>query len=173
MMKKYIFTILITLFAIVTTTSQQTDVEKYGYKGKVKSVIKTKCDYTDIFGEYVKENCFTSDLYKYDQNGNKIEESKYNSVGTLDEKNLYKYDQNGNKIEWSKYSDGTLDWKYLYKYDQNGNNIERSKYNSDGTLYSKELYKYDSNGNEIESIEYKGEALIPVKLTETTYEYYE
>ena len=146
-MKKYIFTILITLFAIVTTTAQQTDVEKYGYKGKVKSVIKTKCDYTDIFGEYVKENCFTSDLYKYDQNGN--------------------------KIEWSKYSDGTLDWQYLYKYDQNGNNIERSKYNSDGTLYSKELYKYDSNGNEIESIEYKGESLIPVKLTETTYEYYE
>ena len=146
-MKKYIFTILITLFAIVTTTAQQTDVEKYGYKGKVKSVIKTKCDYTDIFGEYVKENCFTSDLYKYDQNGN--------------------------KIEWSKYSDGTLDWKYLYKYDQNGNKLEYSYYNSDGTLNFKELYKYDSNGNEIESIEYKGEALIPVKLTETTYEYYE
>ena len=66
-------------------------------------------------------------------------------------KNISKYDSNGNKVEDSSYdSEGSLNWKHVKKYDSNGNMVELSIYDSDGNLGRQYIYKYDSNGNKVE-----------------------
>ena len=88
--------------------------------------------------------------YKYDENGNQIEESSY-SNGKLVGLEKYKYDENGNQIEKSSYSDGELDSRsFKYKYDENGNQIEKGSY-FEGKLERFYKYKYDENGNKIET----------------------
>ena len=88
--------------------------------------------------------------YKYDENGNQIEESSY-SNGKLVDLKKYKYDENGNQIEKSSYSDGELDRRsFKYKYDKNGIQIEKGSY-FEGKLERFYKYKYDENGNKIET----------------------
>jgi len=95
-------------------------------------------------------------IYKYDDKGNRIEISQYKSDGSLGGKYICKYDDKGNKTERSWYkSDGSLDWKCICKYDYKGNEVERSWYKSDGSLDWTCIYKYDDNGNKIEESEYK------------------
>ena len=69
--------ILIVVFSITTISAQKTDVEKKGFKGKVESVTVISCDYVDRFGEYIKENCRTFSIIKYDSDGNAIEMKTY------------------------------------------------------------------------------------------------
>ena len=59
----------------------------------------------------------------YNENGNKIENNYYNSDGSLGFKNTYKYDENGNNIEECRYEDGKIEYKITYKYDEKGNKI--------------------------------------------------
>ncbi|SVE06335.1 uncharacterized protein METZ01_LOCUS459189, partial [marine metagenome] len=97
---------------------------------------KTEFEYSldEKFGEFkgILEKKF---IYKYDTNGNMVEESKYDSEGKSEGKFIYKYDTNGNMVEGSKYdSDEKLEVKQLYKYDNNGNMVEGSKYDSDEKL---------------------------------------
>jgi len=57
------------------------------------------------------------------------------SDGSLNSKWTYKYDENGNKIEEIWYnSDGSLLDKRTYLYDENGNQIERIRFNSGGLV---------------------------------------
>jgi len=102
----------------------------------------------------LKEIFFEKSIYKYDSNGNKVEESHYDPEENLTNdqlgvsKHIFKYDSNGNKVEKSGYdSDGLLKWKFEYKYDSGGNMIEKSDYTPDGSLSQKHTYEYDSNGN--------------------------
>ena len=99
---------------------------------------------------YDGEELVGLEKYKYDENGNQIEESSY-SNGKLVDLKKYKYDENGNQIEKSSYSDGELDRRsFKYKYDKNGIQIEKGSY-FEGKLERFYKYKYDENGNKIET----------------------
>lgn len=91
--------------------------------GNVKSIREIKFTAIDKFGEISKRDIeWDNNSYTlFNNNGNLIELSFYNSDGCLDSKVTYKYDDNGNKIEWNSYnSDGSLDEKYTAKYDDKG-----------------------------------------------------
>ena len=72
-MMRRISTILIAIFSITTIYAQETDVEKEGFKGKVKSVTQVNYDYVDNS----KGEEYERYIIKYDSDGNKIEEVKY------------------------------------------------------------------------------------------------
>ena len=99
-------------------------------------------------------------VYKYDENGNLVEELTYSPDGKeLRVTVLNTYDSNGNLIEVidkGKYSNSTT--HILYKYDAQGNMIEKLRTDdSDYQDWWRTLKKFDSFGNEIENIEYKAE----------------
>src|SRR5205823_5279175 len=62
-------------------------------------------------------------FYKYDGNGNVIEESWNKADGTLDGKNIFRYDEKGNMIE-KEYSNMNEPKKDSLAYDENNNVIE-------------------------------------------------
>ena len=92
---------------------------------------------------------FSKTDYRYDQDGNLIEEAI--TKGDAKTKTVYRYDSTGNKKEMVSYKqDGTVDRKGIYVYDDDNNLVESLGYLSDGRLFSKEFYAYDSTGNAIE-----------------------
>ncbi len=92
---------------------------------------------------------FSKTAYRYDLDGNLIEEAT--TKGDAKTKTIYRYDSAGNEKEMVSYKqDGTVDRKGIYVYDGDNNLVESLGYLSDGRLFSKELYAYDSNGNVIE-----------------------
>lgn len=134
-------------------------------------------------------------VYKFDENGNRIEGSSYHTDGVLHSKIIFKYDKNGKKIEESIYSpennlvfkevikrnkDGK--WKksythsvenpvekYVRKFDKNGNVIKLCRYH-DGWLYEKTILKYDEVGNKIIDILLRGGYIVKGSMYE--YECY-
>lgn len=112
----------------------------------------------------------TKTCYKYDKNGNKIEESdhwgctyfKYDESNNLIMKEesygdiyIYQYDLAGNLTETSQYnSEGVLCQKVVQKYDLDGNWIEISNYGENNTFEGKGVFKYDAMGNIID-LEYQ------------------
>lgn len=101
-----------------------------------------------------------------------IEYNRYNSDGSLREKNTYKYDEKGNKIEENNYNDnGSLCWKNTYNYDEKGNVIEENNYNYDGIskgIYTYE-YEYDENKNWIQEIKYFNGIAQTIKIRKIEY----
>ncbi|MGA7160543.1 MAG: hypothetical protein WBZ48_06055 [Bacteroidota bacterium] len=111
----------------------------------------------DVNGYTIEETTFnqndgtvlTKTNYKYDEDGNLVEE--ITAKGDAKTKTIYRYDSAGNKKEMVSYRpDGSVDRKGVYKYDDDNNLIESLGYLSDGRLFSKELYSHDSIGNVIE-----------------------
>jgi hypothetical protein len=126
-------------------------------------------------------NWFSINTYKYNEDGNQIEQiweirdgqrtvivdlyeirnnivkrTNYStSVGkTLVSSFIYKYDTNGKIIEKTEYINGDLSLKYNYKYNSKGNLVEKLTFLNNGVLETKEFYKYDLNGHPIETIQY-------------------
>mgnify|MGYP006219078617 CR=1 FL=1 len=164
-MIRKILTILIAVFSITTISAQKTDLEKEGFKGKIKIVKKVVCDYIDRFGEYEKENC-KSYITTFDSDGNGL---------GIDQnaKHIYKYDPDGNILEEAHYkSTKRIHYIITYKYDSDRNKLEEEKHRSDGSLDYKYTYKYDSDGNRIEQVKYKGDILMPESFISWIFEYY-
>ena len=97
---------------------------------------------------------------------------------TLIRKNISKYDSNGNKVEDSSYdSEGSWFWTYTYKYDSNGNMVERFFYDSDEKLDRKYIWKYNDKNRLVVIIKYKYELkfgeLQQIPIQKTTYDYEE
>lgn len=89
--------------------------------------------------------------YKYDENGNRIEEVFYDSTGRLYYETTSKFDEKGNQIEYVFFNPRE-NWKNkeTYEYDKKGNQIGGNYYDSSGRLTNKITYKYDEKGNQIE-----------------------
>ena len=141
---------------------QQKKTDEPNLKKGIKIETKYIYRFEEKFGDF-KDILNFKQIYKYDTNGNMVEElthyvkfdnipSNYNYS-----KRIYKYDSNENKVEqsiirgrdktsWSPSS--LMVWKS--KYDTNGNMIDESCYVDDGSLFGKKIFKYDSNGNEVE-----------------------
>ena len=86
--------------------------------------------------------------YKYDEIGNIIERTEYNSKGKINYKEAYKFDNNGKKIESLIHS---YDSQYVqhrkFIYDNNGNIIEFIQLRKNGSIDSKIIFNYDDFGN--------------------------
>ena len=94
--------------------------------------------------------------YKFDNKGNLLLMTKYNSTVKLNHKTIYnktvyKYDLTGNIIEITLYShDNKLLDNSLYKYNDKGYVYEIDNLKPDGNMGSKYIYKYDEYNNIIE-----------------------
>jgi hypothetical protein len=131
------------------------EINPYNYTGKLQYKIKQIFIGKNLMEskEYDKEGRLTATTkYKYDKNGNQIEETTTDSSNKVFSKNNLKYDENNNLIESKRFFDNAL-------FENENNTTYRFVYN-----------KLDSNKNWTELIEYENE--IPVKITERTIEYY-
>lgn len=143
-----------------------------------KGQVKTEVKYSNSEGNTGKMPITVA--YKYDDNGNVIEEEQTDANGNKISKNAYEYDDNGNKVKNTVYDkDGNLESTIKYnwadgnlesseQYDKNGKlksvgtdfyngnenkpkNIEL--YNEDGTTKGFFEYEYDENGMETKKAE--------------------
>ena len=170
-MKKIILVILSVLCLVSCNQSEKkNDLTEENLKGKVKSIKETLYEAVDKFGQIEKGDVLNNYFNIYNEKGNKIEENRYDSDGSLYFKDTYKYDEKGNKIEENRYnSDGSLYSKTTYKYDEKGNMIEDNFYDSDdGSFIYKNTYKYDEKGNKIEEYHYDEDGKFIYK---NTYKY--
>lgn len=119
-----------------------TDYNKYDASGNLIEKGTIYSEHSDVTGA-------DKDVYLYDAQGNRIEETFYGLSGNYLGKHQYKYDSFGNLIEKKYYDTLVLTWAWEYKYDSNNNLIEESAYDSNG-LTEKIQYKYDSLGNILE-----------------------
>ena len=162
------------------------DLDDLNLNGKVKLLKETSYSVVEKFGEPIKDefesqteyifneegfykeyNFFYGDgesnhkrKHKYDDDGNLIEKSEYDTKGELRGKSKFKYDDDGNLIEEIIYDNDEEFWgKIKFKYDD-GNMIEESNYATNGELIGKWKYKNDDDGNMIErSLHMDGELL--------------
>ncbi|HUM50798.1 MAG TPA: hypothetical protein PK431_03245 [Chitinophagales bacterium] len=106
-----------------------------------------------------------TNIIEYDEKENEIENTKYNSDGSIGNKTISKYDNSGNKTEEYDYdSDGNLYSKTITKYDKNGKEIESNIYDSDDNIESKSINKYDEKGNKIENYYYNNGSLVSKEI---------
>ena len=84
---------------------KKTDVEKAGYKGRVKSVKVSSFDIEQIDGKLVRTGLVFpgENITKYDEKGNMLEEVRYGSSGKIRSKETRKYDEKGNKVKKTSY----------------------------------------------------------------------
>ncbi len=99
-----------------------------------------------------RDNRFTYKFkYKYDSNGNRVEEAWHMNDGSLWLRYMSRYDNKGNEVEWMRYTaSGELNGRSTSSYDSNGNLIEKSWFDPWGKLSEKWSYsydKFDSHGN--------------------------
>lgn len=166
---------MITILVLSSSSDKAKTIwEKDGLKGKVKEVRTYSADEStdkETKGRLIK-------ITKYDRIGTSKETCYYDSTGNLDSKWIYKYDENGNNIEEYSYeyknpskkdqndSDftnideegrhykGGLAEKRTPTYDANGRIVEWTIYESDKRLkkkhLTKETIKYDKKGNVVE-----------------------
>ncbi len=133
-------------------------------KGKVKTLTESSYDAVEKFGEVEKSKLKEKQYSKYNDRGNKIEESDYRSDGSLWQHCIYKYNAKGDKIENNEYEpDGSLSGKVIYKYDDRGNLIDESDYHSDGSLMMRTIRKYDDKGNASEMSAYNADGSLSDK----------
>jgi len=167
------------------------EYDKKGNKTKTESYSNEKIDYQTIF-EYDDNNklivSYHYDLdkwigvnlenfldskttYKYDINGNLIEQSTYSRSGSLEKRLSKKYDKNIVVVVHTLTIGNYLkDIRSDYKYDEFGNEIESITYNDDGTEKVKTVSYYDNNNNKIKKI-YQSYIQDFVDSTFYSYEY--
>lgn len=123
-----------------------------------KDLVKTGTTYRyDGSGRLLLEKYFSdaklfrTTEYKWDKNGNKIEERSFHSDDKRNMKTVFLNDKHGNCVEkiWYKY-DGAIQSKATLMYDGNKNRIEQRNYKSSGELEGFYTFKYDDSGNLIE-----------------------
>jgi len=116
----------------------------------------------DLQGNLIEENCSNTDTsiddrtYGYDINGNRTEINIFSFYdGDLRDNIENKYDNNNNLIESIVFRLGIFTSKTTFKYDQNNFEIEKKRMDNDGNLTEKSTHKYDDKGNVIELLIFK------------------
>lgn len=158
-MKRLIFAIVLFLFIVPTysygkNTTRTHDLEENGYHGDIEIIIVSEYKLSTKFGEAFIDALLEETIVKFNQDGNILEMSQYDSDGDLNRRIEYtNYDVKGNLIEENHYdSDGRLSWKYTYN--AKGNKIEESRYRLNGDLYNKIKCIYNENDKLIEENHY-------------------
>src|ERR1039458_10289448 len=85
---------------------------------------------------------------------------------------LYKYDRDGNLVEDKWYDvSGKLEYKIVNKYDSNEKKMESFSYGEDGKLLSRYSYRYNDKGNIVEEAEFNSNDK-PVGIVQYIYKFY-
>lgn len=93
-------------------------------------------------------------LTEYAQDGTKTIDL-FNGTNELLGTTVFKYNENGDIIEQLEYmADGTLDTRQLREYNEDGNETATFTYNGDGSLSFRSEDIYDEDGNFLDHIEY-------------------
>jgi len=119
---------------------------------------------------YSKNKFLYKWLFKYNDKGIKIEESKYYPKDSLAEKWVYKYDDKGNKTEMAMYNDSLVE-KFVYTYNDSHDVTEDILYGRLGRLYHDYVYNYtyDEKGNWNKKVFYEGSTLKGVTIRVIEY----
>jgi len=116
----------------------------------------------DEKGNRIRETLYNTDggvdwVNDYDEKGNIIRLTQYNADGSV--YMVWDYDENGNHIRTTSYrADGSVSSWYINDYDENGNRIHGTRYLSDGTVDS--VDDYDENGNLIRRTYYNADGSV-------------
>ncbi len=87
--------------------------------------------------------------FRFDKNGNLIEETVKKETSTI--KTVHRYNSKNNRIETVLYqTDGSVDRKISNVYDENGLLLESVGKLDDGRMFMRDSYLYDARGNVIE-----------------------
>lgn len=109
-------------------------------------------------------------IFHYDSSGAITKEIRYDEAGVLKNTFIYTYNQKKEKTEEKNYlADGTFAFRNTFKYDDKGILIEGCSYHKD-EISSKTSYKYDEKNNIIEEIKYNEKGDMKLKLN-YKYEY--
>ncbi|HET6767891.1 MAG TPA: hypothetical protein VFH08_10850 [Chitinophagaceae bacterium] len=157
---------------------KKSDVAVQRLQGKVEVMSET------IYFPGNTKKVSTKNVFKYDDNGNRIELSNYKPDGSLNSTIKSIYDANGNiTSEQTLLGNGTVDitstirtdakgnrmeqddkkagnsnplfnYKHYFKYDEKGQLIERIANRANGAFAFKYGFKYDDNGNKTEWTRY-------------------
>ena len=139
----------------------QTATSRYNERGFLTEFNSTAGDDT-VQNESVHFKAMKS-LYKYDNSGILVSNSRYNGDGALEDSASYKVDSKGNRIDWNTYKgDGSLEWNYNREYDLQGNLIESNEIYK-GALKTRHTYKYDDKGNVKEENFFEGDGRLKLK----------
>ena len=85
--------------------------------GDVESVVMTEYKLEDKFGEVVRGDILYCRKYYFNDAGDVIEDARYDSYGSLGDKDICKYDSSGNMIEETKYRSEALIPESLIVYE--------------------------------------------------------
>jgi len=163
----------------------ENDLSKFNLKGKVKSFsqesyeVKVRNE-NIIMGRKINgginepddsfsliNDTFRID-FKFDENGNKIEENNFNSKGQLHYKLIYKYNEKGNLFESSSFPNKYGKSKQTYHYNTKGK-LTKINYYRNEEFFVADNYQYDDKGN---LIKYSSWVIDPPKLQwQTNYTY--
>lgn len=127
------------------------------------TVVEYECDgptrIKEIRFRQSKEPAFKKTVYGYDDNGLKTDEAKYFADGTLETLVKYKYDQEGNLIEEilkqhvhpehfiPKRYDVYVTTRRTFGYDSLRNKISETHYRPNGSFYARWVFEYDHRKN--------------------------
>ena len=149
-MKRFTFAIVLFLLISLTyscneNTAKTNDLKEMGFHGDIGTIIETTYELNSKFGEEQIGNIERKTVFKFNNDGNKIEVSHYQFKCEF----IYNEKDNTLKMSYDD-SDEELFSKYKYTYDEKGNLLETNNYKSDGNLLLKCKYTYDKKGNKIE-----------------------
>lgn len=99
---------------------------------------------------------FSKDKRVYDNRGNMVEITFFNSNGEIDGKYSYTYDSLNHETQKDTYWKGRFDGKVVTTYDYKSMTVTVSFYNRDGIFERKNHYKIDDKGNQLENYDYEG-----------------
>jgi hypothetical protein len=168
---KHTLSLIILFFSLFSYSQDSTKVGDEYLKGRVRSYSEVYFKYKK-FGTEFKKTDFehTSSSYQFNKNGKVVEEQEYYYGGKEKaSKRVYKYDENGEEIEEVVFTgDGQISAKYLYKntyskeqlligytvlpeghyskilYYSNSQARQITSYSSDGTIYR--IRKFNFSG---------------------------
>lgn len=155
---------------------KKTDAAVQGLKGKVQVVSES------IFSAGKTKTLANRNVFKYDDDGNRLELTSYGrdgkimsnlkstyvngnivkeetilADGTVDVIAEIKTDSKGNRIEEKQTKSNAVsplfNYTHYYKYDEKAQLLERTVLRGNGALMYKYMFKYDDNGNRIEWIQ--------------------
>lgn len=134
---------------------KRSDATAQRLKGKVQMM--TEMVYP---GENTKKFSLKN-VFKYDQNGNRLELVNYKADGSLNSTIKSAYDSSGKVVsEEAILANGVVDIKSVIRTDENGNRVEQNdiKQNiGNNKLFNyKYIYKYDAQAHLIERLGYRG-----------------
>jgi hypothetical protein len=169
--------LLFIVSSFLTTLKTKNHLDKETLKGNVKSVKELAYAVKEVGNTITKTErkrvySNDSDSYKtFNEQGNYIEVSYYESDDTFMGKYSYTYDSedHNTQLNWSD-SKNVLIQKHQYVYDTKGNaTVYKMFYADDRGLYFTDSITYDTYGNRIEEIRYHPNNIDVINKKSYTY----